>query len=212
MAASGVRKVLIIGTGGTIASEPTLNGYSPLRNDSFFRRIRQHPQLTDPNLPGTATPTHFSSNVDTRQVGPNTLYPELVTPPLSDDGLRVVYEILDLDKHMDSSEMTPAEWNLIAGLVEENWDKHDGFIILSGTDTLAYTASILTFLFTNPGKPILVTGAQIPLSQPRSDGWTNLLDSLYVAGVLNFAGVGVVFNHQVLQGSRCVTDLINDGS
>ena len=95
-----------------------------------------------------------------------------------------------------------AEWNTIASLVSENWDLYEGFIILSGTDTLAYTASILTFLFTHPGKPILVTGAQIPLSQPRSDGWTNLLDSLYVAGVLNFAGVGVVFHHTVLQGCR----------
>jgi len=109
-------------------------------------------------------------------------------------------------------------------LVSENWDLYEGFIILSGTDTLAYTASILTFLFTHPGKPILVTGAQIPLSQPRSDGWTNLLDSLYVAGVLNFAGVGVVFHHTVLQGCRatkasanlfnafqtpCVPNLIN---
>ena len=116
--------------------------------------------------------------------------------------MRVEYEILDLDKHMDSSEMTPAEWNTIATLVSDNWDRYQGFIILSGTDTLAYTASILTFLFTHPGKPILVTGAQIPLSQPRSDGWSNLLDSLYVAGVLNFAGVGVVFNHQVFQGCR----------
>lgn len=254
------RKVLIIGTGGTIASEPTANGYSPLRNDSFYRRIRQHPQLTDPfytnypkpaigtqdghaqgsggaGLTGVST-TSFGSEVHTTQVGVNTLYEELVTPPLDDRGIRVGYEILDLDKHMDSSEMTPAgelslvqyptspgylitqpisafsailptskvtdspEWNTIASLVSDNWDLYEGFIILSGTDTLAYTASILTFLFTHPGKPILITGAQIPLSQPRSDGWTNLLDSLYVAGVLNFAGVGVVFHHTVLQGCR----------
>lgn len=104
--------------------------------------------------------------------------------------------------------------------MEENWDLYEGFVILSGTDTLvginsyaddrltacshlqAYTASILTFLFTNAGKPILLTGAQVPLSQPRSDGWTNLLDSLFVAGLVNYAGVGVVFAHQVLVGCR----------
>jgi len=68
----------------------------------------------------------------------------------------------------------------------------------------AYTSSILSFLFTNVGKPILITGAQIPLSQSRSDGWDNILDSLVVAGVLDFAGVGVVFNHSVLQGNRYV--------
>lgn len=66
----------------------------------------------------------------------------------------------------------------------------------------AYTASILTFLFTNAGKPIVVTGAQVPLSQPRSDGWTNILDSLFVAGILPYAGVGVVFHHQVFHGAR----------
>lgn len=68
----------------------------------------------------------------------------------------------------------------------------------------AYTSSILSFLFTNVGKPILITGAQIPSSQSRSDGWDNILDSLVVAGVLDFAGVGVVFNHSVLQGNRYV--------
>jgi hypothetical protein len=72
----------------------------------------------------------------------------------------------------------------------------------------AYTSSILSFLFTNIGKPILITGAQIPLSQSRSDGWDNILDSLVVAGVLDFAGVGVVFNHSVLQGNRFVFSLL----
>lgn len=195
------RKVLVIGTGGTIASEPTVNGYAPLRNDAFYRRIRQHPQLSDPLHP-PAGGVEFSAPVETVQVGPHTRYPTLRTPPMDESGIIVEYEILDLDKHMDSSEMTPAEWNNIAQLVEENWDLYEGFVILSGTDTLAYTASILTFLFTNAGKPILLTGAQVPLSQPRSDGWTNLLDSLFVAGLVNFAGVGVVFAHQVLVGCR----------
>jgi hypothetical protein len=156
------RKVLIIGTGGTIASEPTVNGYAPvspstspglssiylhcchsplrtqaltstnaqLRTSSFYRRIRHHPQLSDlshatpyqgqsgaasplghgpgPNSAGTNLT--FDSLPDTSipsvQVGNNTLYPELRTPKLC--GLAAVrYEILDLDRHMDSSEMTP---------------------------------------------------------------------------------------------------------
>lgn len=75
-------------------------------------------------------------------------------------------------------------------------------MVLSGTDTLAYTASVLTFLFVDAGKPITVTGAQIPLREARSDGWYNLLESLIVAGCLPYAGVGVCFNHQVLQGCR----------
>ncbi|KAI9637164.1 putative asparaginase [Dioszegia hungarica] len=193
------RKVLVIGTGGTIASEPTETGFSPLRNDAFFRRIRQHPLLSDPLSPSHAA---FSEPVETVQIGANTRYPALVTPAMNDVGSVVEYEILDLGLHMDSSEMTPAEWNTIAALLSDNWDLYSGFIVLSGTDTLAYTSSILTFLFTNAGKPIAVTGAQIPLSQPRSDGWENLLDSLVFAGESGWAGVGVVFGHQVLMGCR----------
>ena len=100
------------------------------------------------------------------------------------------------------SRCSQQDWNTIASLLSSNWDLYSGFVILSGTDTLAYTASILTFLFTNAGKPIAVTGAQIPLSQPRSDGWENLADSLMFAGVLPWAGVGVVFGHQILAGAR----------
>lgn len=138
------RKILIIGTGGTIASEPTVNGYSPvsplaaswpyssfaspgiveltlgqLRTSSFYRRIRHHPQLSDIShvTPGHMSPTTtpasaaasvltFDSEPPSVQVGNNTLYPELRTPKLCGIG-RVRYEIMDLDRHMDSSEMTP---------------------------------------------------------------------------------------------------------
>lgn len=189
------------------------------------------------------------------QVGNNTLYPELRTPKLC--GLSAVrYEILDLDRHMDSSEMTPKgeyhgdslggpmllvmcygkvwflrpsldQADIQNGTTLRNWSKKTGrpttgssFYLgptllyvpsliggylgkmREGAKAQAYTSSILSFLFTNIGKPILITGAQIPLSQSRSDGWDNILDSLVVAGVLDFAGVGVVFNHQVLQGNR----------
>ncbi|WRT70916.1 uncharacterized protein IL334_007915 [Kwoniella shivajii] len=198
---SSRRLICCIGTGGTIASEPTAGGLAPTRQDTFFRRIRSHPSLTSPTSFDDSN-VSFSSPVHAELVGKNVRYPRLVTPELDDQGLSVEYEILDLDRHLDSSEMTPAEWNTIASLVYENWDKYDGFIILSGTDTLAYTAAILSFLFHSAGKPIMVTGAQIPLSRPRSDGWTNLLDSLFVTGTLDLAGVGIVFNHQVLQGAR----------
>ncbi|OCF35972.1 asparaginase [Kwoniella heveanensis BCC8398] len=196
------RVICCVGTGGTIASEPTPGGLAPTRQDTFFRRIRSHPSLTSPDHFASDC-VSFSSPVHTTITeGRNILYPRLITPELDDEGTQVEYDILDLDKHMDSSEMTPAEWNTVAALVHENWDKYDGFVILSGTDTLAYTAAILSFLFQRAGKPIMVTGAQIPLSRPRSDGWTNILDSLFVTGTMQYAGVGIVFHHQVLQGAR----------
>ncbi|WWC98371.1 hypothetical protein V866_005262 [Kwoniella sp. B9012] len=195
------RLICCIGTGGTIASEPTEGGLAPTRQDTFFRRIRSHPSLTSPSHFDSSS-VSFSSPVLTQQVGKNIRYPRLITPELDDQGTNVEYEILDLDRHLDSSEMTPSEWNIIASLVYENWDNYDGFVILSGTDTLAYTAAILSFLFLDAGKPIIVTGAQIPLSRPRSDGWSNIFDSLFVTGTLDFAGVGIVFNHQLLRGTR----------
>lgn len=98
-------KVLVLGTGGTIASERTAEGYKPLNEatarDAFFKRIRQHPQLSD------AGPEAFASPVESSKLGRNTLYPVLRTPELDDHGSRVRYEILDLENHMDSSEMTP---------------------------------------------------------------------------------------------------------
>nr|ODN74914.1 asparaginase [Cryptococcus depauperatus CBS 7841] len=213
------KSVLMIGTGGTIACEATENGLAPLRNDAFFRRIRQHPLLTSPSStpPQPCTPMTLSQNASSyipladvswsspvyvQTLGKDTKYPKLVTPELDEEGRDVEYEILVLDTYMDSSEMTPAEWNTIASLLHENYTQYDGFVILSGTDTLAYTASILSFLFHPISKPILITGAQIPLSKPRSDGWSNILDSLFVAGVLGCRGVGIVFNHQLLSGTR----------
>ncbi|WWC92537.1 uncharacterized protein L201_007496 [Kwoniella dendrophila CBS 6074] len=199
---SSRRLICCIGTGGTIASEPTAGGLAPTRQDTFFRRIRSHPSLTSPAHFDSSS-VSFSSPVHTTEVNnQNIRYPRLITPELDDQGTSVEYEILDLNRHLDSSEMTPSEWNIIASLVHENWDNYDGFIILSGTDTLAYTAAILSYLFLQAGKPIIVTGAQIPLSRPRSDGWTNILDSLFVTGTLDYAGVGIVFNHQLLSGTR----------
>lgn len=108
--------VLVIGTGGTIASESTSEGYQPvgpfsvlhylslmasqLRNDSFYRRIRHHPQLSDSTC-------SLTDPITTVQIGPNLRYPRLTTPALDDVGAVVSYDILDLENHMDSSEMTP---------------------------------------------------------------------------------------------------------
>ncbi|BEJ13479.1 hypothetical protein CspHIS471_0306530 [Cutaneotrichosporon sp. HIS471] len=193
-------RVLVLGTGGTIASERTAEGFKPLNEkkarDAFYRRIARHPQLSD------ADACNDFDNIPATLVGRNTRYPPLRTPALDELGNTVVYEILDLENHMDSSEMTPKDWNIIASVLHENWDAYEGFVVLSGTDTLAYTASVLTFLFVDAGKPITVTGAQIPLREARSDGWYNLLESLIVAGCLPYAGVGVCFNHEVLQGCR----------
>ncbi|EJE4199531.1 asparaginase [Vibrio cholerae] len=103
---------------------------------------------------------------------------------------------------MDSSDMTPADWQLIADDIAANYDKYDGFVILHGTDTMAYTASALSFMFENLGKPVIVTGSQIPLADLRSDGQANLLNALHVAANYPINEVTLFFNNRLMRGNR----------
>ncbi len=77
--------------------------------------------------------------------------------------------------------MTPEDWQHIAADIKAHYDEYDGFVILHGTDTMAFTASALSFMLENLDKPVIVTGSQIPLAELRSDGQINLLNALYVA-------------------------------
>ncbi len=103
---------------------------------------------------------------------------------------------------IDSSDMTPAHWLTIAKDIQANYQHYDGFVVLHGTDTMAYTASALSFMLENLAKPIIVTGSQIPLAQLRSDGQVNLLNALYLAANYPIAEVALFFNNQLFRGNR----------
>ena len=103
------------------------------------------------------------------------LMPEFHRPEMPD------FTIHEYTPLMDSSDMTPEDWQHIAEDIKAHYDDYDGFVILHGTDTMAYTASALSFMLENLGKPVIVTGSQIPLAELRSDGQINLLNALYVA-------------------------------
>jgi L-asparaginase len=105
---------------------------------------------------------------------------------------------------IDSSNMTPADWQRIADDIKEHYDDYDGFVVLHGTDTMAYTSSALSFMFENLSKPIIVTGSQIPLSQLRSDGQVNVLNSLYIAANYPINEVGLYFNNKLFRGNRSI--------
>ncbi|WP_018981864.1 asparaginase [Salinimonas chungwhensis] len=103
---------------------------------------------------------------------------------------------------IDSSDMDPSDWQRIADDIAANYEKYDGFIILHGTDTMAYTASALSFMLENLKKPVIVTGSQIPLAELRSDGQVNLLNALFIAANFPIAEVGLFFNNRLLRGNR----------
>lgn len=105
---------------------------------------------------------------------------------------------------IDSSNMTPSDWQRIADDIKQHYDDYDGFVVLHGTDTMAYTSSALSFMFENLNKPIIVTGSQIPLSQLRSDGQVNVLNSLYIAANYPINEVGLFFNNKLYRGNRSI--------
>jgi L-asparaginase len=97
---------------------------------------------------------------------------------------------------------TPEDWQRIADDIRANYDKYDGFVILHGTDTMAYTASALSFMLENLGKPVIVTGSQIPLAELRSDGQSNLLNALHIAANYPINEVTLFFNNKLIRGNR----------
>ncbi|MBU3003355.1 asparaginase [Paraglaciecola arctica] len=112
------------------------------------------------------------------------------------------FTIHEYDNLIDSSDMDPSDWQKIANDIFRNYQQYDGFIILHGTDTMAYTASALSFILEDLGKPVIVTGSQIPLAQLRSDGQVNLLNALYIAANYPIAEVTLFFNNQLFRGNR----------
>ena len=112
------------------------------------------------------------------------------------------WELMELEPLLDSSNMTVHEWNKIARAVAENYDRYDGFVILHGTDTMAYTASALSFMLGNLAKPVILTGSQIPLCEVRSDGRDNIITSMLVAGSERVSEVCLYFGGKLLRGNR----------
>jgi L-asparaginase len=113
-----------------------------------------------------------------------------------------LFDINEYDPLIDSANMSPADWQKIADDIYSHYDDYDAFIVLHGTDTMAFTASALSFMFDRLSKPIIVTGSQIPLSELRSDGQVNLLESLYIAANYPINEVGLYFNNKLFRGNR----------
>ncbi|WP_063373651.1 asparaginase [Pseudoalteromonas luteoviolacea] len=115
-----------------------------------------------------------------------------------------LFDIHEYCPLIDSSDMSPKHWQLIAEDIKSKYNDYDGFVVLHGTDTMAYTASALSFMFENLTKPVIVTGSQIPLSQLRSDGQVNLLNAMYLAANYPIAEVSLFFNNKLFRGNRAL--------
>ncbi len=113
------------------------------------------------------------------------------------------------DPVMDSSNMNPEYWKKIAETIEKKYEEYDGFVVMHGSDTMAYTASALSFMFQNLNKPVILTGSQLPLGMVRTDGRENLITSVEIAAAKEdetpiVPEVCIYFENQLLRGNRTI--------
>ncbi|MFM7117579.1 MAG: asparaginase domain-containing protein, partial [Planctomycetota bacterium] len=121
---------------------------------------------------------------------------ELAESPMPD------YAIVEYDPVIDSADMTPVHWLQIANDIAQSYQQFDGFVVLHGTDTMAYTASALAFMLPNLAKPVILTGSQLPLGQVRNDARENLKTAMMFAADYPVPEVGVFFGEMLLRGCR----------
>lgn len=109
---------------------------------------------------------------------------------------------------IDSSDIEPSTWQDIASTIEKNYDQYDGFVVLHGTDTMAYSASALSFMLKDLTKPVIFTGSQLPIGVPRTDGKENLISAVEIAAAKDENGhalvpeVCICFDNKLLRGNR----------
>ena len=114
------------------------------------------------------------------------------------------YTIHTYQPLLDSSNIMPDDWWIIARDIADHYDEYDGFVVLHGTDTMAYTASALAFMLQGLGKPVILTGSQIPLCELRNDARDNLVTSLLIAASYPIPEVCLYFSNKLLRGCRAV--------
>ena len=124
-------------------------------------------------------------------------------PPFQADDVPT-YDIHEFDPLLDSSNMAPEDWLRIAEVIQEHYSTYDGFLVVHGTDTMAFTASALSFMLHPLDKPVVLTGAQLPLAETRTDAQGNLLTSLLLLGQYpdRLAGVHLCFDDRLYRGNR----------
>nr|XP_040055290.1 60 kDa lysophospholipase isoform X2 [Gasterosteus aculeatus aculeatus] len=182
-------RVLVINTGGTIGMTLHDNVLAPKAN-AFVKGLRKLPILHD--------------ELYAQQTGLYQYYgsENSLVLPLNKDNKRIVYTVIEYNPLLDSSNMSTDDWGRIGKDIEKNYENYDGFVILHGTDTMAYTASALSFMCEHLGKPIILTGSQVPIYEMRNDGRDNLLGALLIAGQFVIPEVCLYFYNKLYRGNR----------
>ncbi|UKZ94098.1 uncharacterized protein TrAFT101_008985 [Trichoderma asperellum] len=185
-------RVLIIGTGGTICMQEGPDGLAP--SDGFLESAMAPRTVFNDN-------SEPSVKLQARRNGQLIQLDSLRTPPTAYQR-HIRYSVMEFNPLLDSSNISAADWAAMATAVQENYHLFDGFVILHGTDSLAYTASALSFMMANLGKPVILTGSQAPIFALQSDAVDNLLGSLIIAGTFVIPEVCLFFRDKLYRGNR----------
>ncbi|XP_030213255.1 60 kDa lysophospholipase [Gadus morhua] len=182
--------VLVINTGGTIGMKSHGDVLEP-EDNVFVEGLRKLTTFHDERYAEETCMYDFYGNRD-----------KTLVLPAYKDNKRVVYTFLEYSPLLDSSNMTTEDWAKIGKDIEKNYEGYDGFVILHGTDTMAYTASALSFMCDHLGKPVILTGSQVPIYEIRSDGRDNLQGALLLAGLFHIPEVCLYFRNKLYRGNR----------
>uniref|UniRef100_A0A3P8U8Y6 asparaginase n=1 Tax=Amphiprion percula TaxID=161767 RepID=A0A3P8U8Y6_AMPPE len=200
-------RVLVINTGGTIGMTLHDDVLAPKAN-AFVKGLRKLPILHD-EVYAQQTCLYEYYGENTLVLPKPAAHPDLLSLGPSKENKRIVYTnkrivytILEYSPLLDSSNMTTDDWGRIGKDIEKNYENYDGFVILHGTDTMAYTASALSFMCEHLGKPIILTGSQVPIYEMRNDGRDNLLGALLIAGQFVIPEVCLYFYNKLYRGNR----------
>ena len=126
--------------------------------------------------------------------------------PLTAFKKHIRYQIMEYEHLIDSSNISIQDQVKIATTVYDNYKDYDGFVVIHGTDTMAYTASILSFMLENLNKSVVLTGSQIPISELRNDAVDNFLGALLVAGPYLIPEVCLFFGNKLYRGNRATKE------
>ena len=185
-------RVLIIMTGGTICMKRSPDGFIPARG---FLKSCMAPR---PSFNDLSNPADINVVMDDGMSQPH----KSLRTPVSTYQKHVRYACFEFDDLLDSSSINADGWTHIGSTIYRNYKLFDAFVILHGTDSLAYTCSALSFMLENLGKPVILTGSQAPMLELQNDATDNLLGSLIIAGHFMIPEVCLFFNYSLFRGNR----------
>jgi L-asparaginase len=238
-------KVYILYTGGTIGMEPkdSADPYSPLEPKPLSRilkfipgsEIKKDDQKPDRkktvniklmnNQKGQSRKVFdkkikISYSEDGKETfhiprNHNIVEIKIGKPLILDNKNEIYFGSGSFEHPVDSSDICPEDWKIMAQMIDSVYDDYDAFIILHGTDTMAFTSSGLSFIFENLGKPVIITGSQLPISGTRTDAVLNLVNAIYIGGYKAtdlplIPEVIIVFADKIIRGCRATKVSAND--